>query len=964
MRNAVAGGVLLLGTLASCSDSQEEPGEPVATPATPTSPPPEEPATSQSLRQRFLLDDIRAADTNSFLVDALSNKPQAKRYPLSELTSDGVDPTTGHHILRLPAPFARNESDAPVMARLWHLDKPLNPELADDDSEPVVDLRLVPEEFEFRVATLPQFDKGWAKPRTPEGDASVLLNRPCTIEIPLHRVGVPMEIGVNARGVGIWDPTNVPTIRFLCDGEEVYRLNQNKSADELSRFELPAAVGSQTLTVLVEDIERGDDTSKIALHTLGMHHQGGGDRAFVHTELPLDEFEVEYLPASPAGIQGLKSSRPARGIESVTTRVQVVPGRAAVTVDPPQLLEISMGGRVLATPSEKGATREFPFVLEESGPAELTARSLDGPLKGRLWLLQPNATYQQDLAPLRGFESEETDHPLVRHVQLGKTTRRSLLLPASSRITFAGQPGTLTFALGMLPADRETLLTHPPKVQVLRVSDDGEEVLKEVKLKETLAFKDHSIELSSWKATDQIQFRCIGPKATPVAARQMLVVVAEPTITSNVAKPRKPNLLVYLIDTLRADHLSCYGYERETSPHIDALADDGVLFERAYSQAPWTRPSIATLMTGLLYSFHGAGKTSGLAPELLTLPELLHQAEYNTAAFIANAQIHGLGLNFVQGFQSFTAVDENAGQSRAGEVLDQVYPWLDANGDTPFFLYVHTIDPHAKYDPPAETAGTFNKGYEGKLNPKVTGSRSLEALMPLSDTDVQYVIDLYDEEILYNDLEFGRLVQKLKDLGLYEDTAILVISDHGEEFGEHGQFGHGGRLWDTLLQVPMVLKLPGEDRARGIRVEDPVRLMDVYPTLASMLDAPFPAGTCQGTDLSSMWKSESLPEPLSIIAEEQPELRCLVLDGVKVIQQNYDNEHKPEVRHLFDLRKDPGEFSDLAAEYPDRAENFVSHLLGHLQGYRAAGFEPINNILDVRLTEENMEALRALGYIE
>ena len=321
-----------------------------------------------------------------------------------------------------------------------------------------------------------------------------------------------------------------------------------------------------------------------------------------------------------------------------------------------------------------------------------------------------------------------------------------------------------------------------------------------------------------------------------------------------------PNVLVYLIDTLRADHLSAYGYHRETSPHLEQLAADGVRFERASSQAPWTRPSVASLFTSMLTTYHGASTDSGLAPELSTLAELFRDAGYDTAAIVSNAHVHAPTLNFEQGFAHF---EETAPDAPAGEVHRHVYSWLERRHPGPFCLYVHTLDPHSPYDPPEETAGAYRSAAD-LAAPKLTGEqiekRTADGTLDLDD--LRRIIDRYDEEILYADREFGRLVERLRELGLYEDTIIVVLSDHGEEFLEHGKIGHGSHLWEELLHVPLIVKLAGADRPRGAEVAEPVRVIDVLPTLADLVGLRIGArqGDVAGAaaargDSSSRWTS-------------------------------------------------------------------------------------------------------------
>jgi arylsulfatase A-like enzyme len=303
---------------------------------------------------------------------------------------------------------------------------------------------------------------------------------------------------------------------------------------------------------------------------------------------------------------------------------------------------------------------------------------------------------------------------------------------------------------------------------------------------------------------------------------------------------KKPlNVVLVGIDTLRPDHLHCYGYDRETSPNIDEFAARGVLFENTMSQAPWTAPSFATILTSLYPSQHGSMDVgSRIRTTVPTLATMLKERGYATGAVInAPALKPEFGLN--RGFDSYdmTPLDGRIGDGTTRDAL----AWIDANKDGPFFMFVHYFDPHLPYAPPPGYDDLFHPGYKGPIkNPfdmdqfTRTRERLFEEMKNLSADDWAEIIDLYDGEIVYVDKAFGDLMTGLRERGLLDKTVVIVLSDHGEEFFEHGGFEHGHTLYNELIRVPLIISAPGIAR-EGARVKNQVRLLDVTPTVFDLL---------------------------------------------------------------------------------------------------------------------------------
>ncbi len=306
-----------------------------------------------------------------------------------------------------------------------------------------------------------------------------------------------------------------------------------------------------------------------------------------------------------------------------------------------------------------------------------------------------------------------------------------------------------------------------------------------------------------------------------------------------VATEQRPNVILIVVDTLRADHLSAYGYERRTSPVLDAFAAENLHFDFAIATAPWTAPSVASIFTGLYPAAHGVNrhveaedravvslKAAALSEGFLTLAEAVKANGYRTAGITGNAWVAD-DLGFAQGFDEFSTLDYQP----AVDINRRAFRTLDAlaEQDDPFLLYVHYMDPHTPYRPPKSHPQRFT---EPLLRPVVASQRER--------------IDLYDAEIHYLDSQIGLFFDRLRELDLYKDAVIVVVSDHGEQFKEHGNKGHGHNAYHYQLHVPLFLKAGG---LRG-RVRELVSIADIYPTLLELTSTE-PESVVEGVSLLS-----------------------------------------------------------------------------------------------------------------
>ena len=421
-------------------------------------------------------------------------------------------------------------------------------------------------------------------------------------------------------------------------------------------------------------------------------------------------------------------------------------------------------------------------------------------------------------------------------------------------------------------------------------------------------------------------------------------------------QPSEPpsNVLLISIDTLRADHLGCYGYERPTSPAVDALAADSVLFRQAIAQAPSTLHSHASMLSSLLPQHHRASRDADtrLPEEALTLAEVLRAAGYRTGAFTGGGQMARIyGLD--QGFELY---EEPKKELFAGTV-QVALPWIDEHADERFFLFLHSYEVHHPYSPPDEYRQLLGIDYDGPLPSQVDKDlleriNGEEPVLDIDDADLDYIVSLYDAEIRSMDDGLATLIGALKARGLYDQTLIVFTSDHGEEFDEHGRVGwHSHSLYDELLHVPLIVKLP-EGRRAGTTIDAQVRSIDIAPTVLAALGYPLPK-EFSGADLAPLIDGGEMAPLVAISRQDRGPRREIS----SIRTERWKLSGLARRRALFDLDVDPAEQWDRALQQPD----VVSYLERRLDEIIASRepFDPPR----VELPEETLEELRALGYI-
>ncbi len=415
------------------------------------------------------------------------------------------------------------------------------------------------------------------------------------------------------------------------------------------------------------------------------------------------------------------------------------------------------------------------------------------------------------------------------------------------------------------------------------------------------------------------------------AALVLLVAVVLWSCSGLTARPIR-NVILISIDTCRADYLSCYGYPRKTTPNIDAIADTAALFENVISPVPVTLPSHCSMMTGTIPPYHGVHDNDNywLDGRNITLAEVFKQNGFATAAFVS-AFVLDSQFALDQGFDSYydnfdlQLAHLEASERRADQTTRLALDWLDNHSEDKFFLFVHYYDPHSDYEPPEPFASKFSD-------------------------------NLYAGEIAYTDHYIANLIEKLKSLGIFDSSLIIITSDHGEMLGEHGEDEHGYFIYQSALKVPLIFRLPGQRKPQ--RIKDPVGLIDIVPTVCSLLGVEPPA-PLHGRDLSVYLRGDTISPPQRFIYAESlyptkyggNSLLGVVGDRYKYIQTT-----RPE---LYDIQLDPAESENLIPLRPDLARMLRGQLKQTLEENvrkLKSGVMPVPD-------EETIRRLQSLGYV-
>lgn len=435
------------------------------------------------------------------------------------------------------------------------------------------------------------------------------------------------------------------------------------------------------------------------------------------------------------------------------------------------------------------------------------------------------------------------------------------------------------------------------------------------------------------------------------------------------------NILLISIDSLRPDHLGCYGYDRDTSPVMDKLAHTGVLFKNTVSTTSWTLPAHISLFTSMDIMVHGVkGDGLSLYEEIGSLARELKEAGYRTGAFCSSPYMNpAFGLD--RGFDSYHNIDlEMPGfedtilppEKQRDAVHDDITSpritelaceWLKKNKDKPFFLFLHFWDVHYDYIPPDPYDRKFDPEYDGDIDGR--GFIHNPLVNPqMSERDLNHIIALYDGEIAWVDHHLGMIMEKLKESGLLERTLIVVTADHGDEFFEHGGKGHRNTLYDEVVKIPLIINGPGVTE-KGMTVGEQAGIIDISPTILKLVGLKIPSWM-QGRSLLPVPGNAPEQEEREVLLELGPELKAIRTNPYKLI---FNLKHLQTI--IFDLTSGPDEtYQNLVTspeEWNEANLKFYSRLVS--DRILARKYRGDKSGSRVELSKEEEERLKSLGYL-
>ncbi len=431
----------------------------------------------------------------------------------------------------------------------------------------------------------------------------------------------------------------------------------------------------------------------------------------------------------------------------------------------------------------------------------------------------------------------------------------------------------------------------------------------------------------------------------------------------NFRQGKRPDIILIVVDTLRADHVACCGYQRNTTPNIDKLARAGILFSNAIVTSPWTLPSVASILTSQYPSVLGIrDEITQIDSRFPTLSGMLKQYNYTTHGIVSHTLLSAR-LGFGRGFDSY---DEKSVFGHKGisspPVTHKAISFLQKSKERPFFLFAHYFDPHYNYLLHKEY--NYYSSYSGGLKSGESILGLWRIRHNLSRDDIRYLVSLYDSEISFTDEHIGILLNELKKQGLYDSSIIIVTADHGEEFMERGWIGHTVTLHQELIRVPLIMKLPGY---KAQIINSPVSLVDIVPTIYSYLGLKVPDGLDgKALDLGQGASAATGPvfsETFNPQANQPGHIKPIAFRSITLGNRKLIYDETKDSKQIYDLSEDPHERNNLLSQQSDqnkRLEELLSTWVSYIETKREAG-----PTMDVRelFTPEQREQLESLGYL-
>ena len=553
----------------------------------------------------------------------------------------------------------------------------------------------------------------------------------------------------------------------------------------------------------------------------------------------------------------------------------------------------------------------------------------------------------------------------VEDVSVGSVDRRAIVLAPGAQVDwFVEVPtdGTLVFGSG--------LDAQSSGVLVLQIDSDGAAGSTQ-RLDARAAWSDQQVSLKQPTGKiARVRFRNEGTADVALSDARIVRRTGEALVIDEPAR----NVVVLLIDTLRASKLQAYYPKtRVKTPTVDTFASEGTLFERSQSPENWTKPSVASVLTSLHPATHNTKQDASKLPKsALMLSEVYQKAGFQTASFIANGYVSN-AFGFDQGWDHYTNYIREARNTTASNVFGEAEGWIEKNKDGRFFVYIQTIDPHVPYDPPAKFLEMYDSlPYNGQVQNRRThlmldDAKKNPKKYAFTKRDKEHIEALHDGEISYHDEYFGKFLTKLRELGLDENTLIVVTSDHGEEFQEHGSWGHGHSVYQELLGVPLMFRWPGVIPA-NTRIGPVVSTLDIGPTVLEATGVPIP-DQFEGRSLLGFMRGDWPQGPYVAFSDFLDHRRVIRGgDWKMIIRGNLS-------QVIFDLEHDYWEQKELDGSNHPIAQRYLRTLHGQFLGaedrrHWLAGSTGSSSQKKPGLTEEKQEMtpelcrqLVALGYI-
>lgn len=573
-----------------------------------------------------------------------------------------------------------------------------------------------------------------------------------------------------------------------------------------------------------------------------------------------------------------------------------------------------------------------------------------------------------DLASLRG------EGYLAAPVTVRADTRVSLTPPLPSRLDF-------TVDLPLEPVVRFSIATATPRklgddvpvvFRILLRDEGGQEIVfrEVVKPRRRNRWLDREVRLDAWaESTVRLTFEAKlldSQKLSPADVGEVFPLWANPVLASGRRGGEATNIILIVVDCLRADHVGVYGYPQPTTPNIDRLANDGVVFDKAFATAESTLPTHMSMFTGLLPSFHGASNRTELSRSVPYISELLRESSFQVDAVVSGGYL-SQHFGFHRGFHTYHYLN----QPHATEVIDLALGVLERAAGSKNFLFVHLGDVHWPYRPAPDFLERF------QIRPQNTDyllDKVIQQKAPDGPQEVAQIETLYDAEIAYADEEIGRFFDELKKSGLYDSSLIMVTADHGEAFYEHGRWQHSTLLYDENIHIPLVVKWPGNS-VTG-RVAAQVSQTKIFNTILE--EAGIGSESLGSTGLKHFAAEQkdvdgAQPVVSECIAGFIPEAGAIRRISLRADDHKYiatfktTAESQTEIaevlkEELYDLARDPGELRNLLQEEPPDIELYRQQLDAYLS--EAREFERGRKGETLILDETMVEHLKSLGYVD